>query len=169
MKKLLVIKFVVVAVLMAACSETASPEPTASPRPTLTPLPTKVLNPILRQATTIEDIAGTWGFCRSGDEWCFYYQYLQDGTYTGAATPSRERVENTPGVMGEFWFEGTKLHLKMTSAGSPRNAGCIGNIGIYETHLIENGDLRFVLVEDECGWRSKDLPRSDYSPVELTE
>ena len=66
---------------------------------------------------------------------------MRDGTY---------RVQFRGGTLfpGEFWFEGTQLFLQAS-------VGCdVGNpIGIYEVELLENGNLKFTVIEDECATR----------------
>lgn len=145
--------------------------PTRTPRPTLTPLPTSTTqtpDPVLRQVVSPEDLVGVWGYCASASD-CYYYQYNEDGTYYGSATASRERLENAPSITGEFWFEGNQLYLNVIEDTLTEVWSCIGNIGVYEVQLLENGMLRFELIEDECGIRSEDLPGFEHERVELTD
>jgi hypothetical protein len=144
----------------------ATGAPTRLPRPTLTPLPTRVQE-ILRQVTTPEELSGVWGF-HSGPGFSEYWQFSQDGTFSRAASPTRERLENSPAVKGEFWFEGIRLYLNISENRSVRDR-CLGDIGVYEVQLLQNGALRFELIEDECGSRSDALSHNDFEPTVLTQ
>lgn len=149
----------------------ATKAPTRTPRPTLTPLPTRMdptAVPVLRRLTTPEEIAGIWGYCPATDD-CYYYQYMPDGDYRGATQPTRARLEDTPSVTGEFWFEGSRLNLNVTEDTLTDRWSCIGKIGIYEVLLLENGYLRFELIEDECQIRAEDLVEFEHEPVEMAE
>lgn len=143
-------------------AEAPTEAPTRTPRPTLTPLPTRVQN-IVRQLTTAEELAGVWAYSRGsiGNE---YYQFNQDGTWSSA--PTQERLENSPGIIGEFWFEETRLNLNVTEDISPR--GCEGIVGVYEVYLLENGAFKLELIGDDCP-RSMHYPNKNFEPVELTE
>jgi hypothetical protein len=139
--------------------------PTRTPRPTLTPLPTRFQD-MLRQITTPEEIAGVWGFDK-GPVYKLYYQFNRDGTYSSSKSANRERLENSPSLIGEFWFEGSRLKLNIID----KNVGnaCLGVVGVYEVHLLENGALRFDLIDDECTFRSRELSVNDFEPTEVTE
>jgi hypothetical protein len=85
-------------------------------------------------ASSTEDIVGTWQSKISlGD-----IQYNEDGTW---------RSQSGSGAVwtGEFWFEGTQFFTQFS-------VSCdVGNpIGIYEVELLENGNLKFTVIEDEC-------------------
>jgi len=91
-------------------------------------------------ASSFEDIAGTWHSITSSAE----IQFNEDGTVR------RRTAEQTPDDAG-FRFEGTRLILTDTPG-----SGCtlIGaEIGIYEVELLENGNLKFTAIEDECATR----------------
>jgi hypothetical protein len=116
--------------------------------------------------TTPEELSGVWGYSRGGLG-ARYYQFTQDGTFSNAASLTRERLEDTPAVKGEFWFEGSQLHLNVIeflATGEP----CVGEIGVYEAQLLENGNLRFIVIDDDCSWRIGDLG-NDFEPAELSE
>jgi len=91
-------------------------------------------------ASSFEDIAGTWHSTTDSAE----IQFNEDGTL---------RVQTAQGtdVTFEFRFEGTRFF----STDIP-NGGCtqIGaETGIYEVELLENSNLMFTVIEDECATR----------------
>ena len=101
-------------------------------------------------ASSAEDIVGTWQSTIHRGE----VQLNEDGTW---------RSQDPDGGVdtGEFWFEGTRYFDKA----SPRS-GCtlIGaQIGIYEVELLESGNLKWILIEDEC------LTRVNYFAGRLIE
>jgi hypothetical protein len=146
-------------------AEALTEAPTRTPRPTLTPLPTRFQD-MLRQITAPEEIAGVWGFDK-GPVFKLYYQFNRDGTYSSSKSATRERLENSPAIIGEFWFEGSRLKLNIID----KNIGnaCLGVVGVYEVHLLENGALRFDLIDDECTFRSRELSVNNFEPTEVTE
>ena len=84
-------------------------------------------------ASSIEDIAGTWHSTVSSVE----IQLNEDGTWR-----SEDGIGDT--FLGEFRFEGTRLIWK-------NDSGCIeARTGIYEVELLENGNLKYILIEDDC-------------------
>jgi len=89
-------------------------------------------------ASSAEDIAGTWHSIIDSGE----VQFNEDGTLIiGPATVNLIAVE--------FRFEGTRLFFE----GGPLGAVCnlLGaEISIYEVELLENGNLMFTVIEDEC-------------------
>ena len=94
-----------------------------------------------RLASSAEDIAGAWHSTTSSGE----IQFNEDGTILiGPATVNP--------VAGEFRFEGTRLFLVDIAPGAP----CVlegAEAGIYEVELLENGNLKFTAIEDECAIR----------------
>ena len=98
--------------------------------------------------TSVGAIVGTWQRT-SGDS--HYIQFFEDGKRNGSST--LENVEDQPIVTDKFWFEGGQLFLEATSLGV-----CDLNIvGIYEVELLENGNIQFVAIEDECAIRATSL------------
>jgi hypothetical protein len=101
-------------------------------------------------ASSAEDIVGTWqSTIHSGE-----VQLNEDGTW-------RSQYPDGGVETGEFRFEGTRYFDK-ASPGS----GCtlIGaQIGIYEVELLESGNLKWILIEDEC------LTRVNYFAGRLIE
>ena len=91
-----------------------------------------------RLANSAEDIVGTWKSSTSSTE----VQFNEDGT---------TRYQFPSGAIGnaEFRFEGTRFFEKHIDSSS----GCLGlgaETGIYEIELLENGNLKFTVIEDEC-------------------
>ena len=90
--------------------------------------------------TDAKDIVGTWqNFGR-------YTQFNEDGTYRFGS--SIEGLVERPWVKGEYWFEKGQFFKKEIEV---HNVPACGNaIGIYEVKMLENGNLVFTIVEDEC-------------------
>jgi len=92
-------------------------------------------------ANSAGDIAGTWQSTTDSGE----MQFNEDGTLifvTAAVNP----------FVVEFRFEGTRLFLE----GYPPGFLCVqlgAVIVIYEVELLENGNLKFTVIEDECPLR----------------
>lgn len=103
-----------------------------------------------KMADGIEDIAGTWRRVGlRGQE--YYILYSKDGTYQ--CSHHLEQLKDNPMCRGEFWFEETQffdneIHGGCASAGR--------DIGVYQIQLQANGNLKFALIEDECGYRIDD-------------
>ena len=106
--------------------------------------------------TSFEDIAGTYQFLGPGPP--FFFHFFEDGTYHGSSNP--DLVEDRPIEITETRFEGTKVFLKQTKGLCDDNPDAI-----YEIHLLENGNLMLVVVEDTCAFRSGALNNSEYAPV----
>jgi len=88
-------------------------------------------------ASSAEDIAGTWHSTTDSGE----FQFNEDGTFLGGTA-----------FPGEFRFEGTRFFLTFTGQGN----ACAqqgAETGIYEVELLENGNLMFTVIEDECADR----------------
>ncbi len=105
--------------------------------------------------SSLEDFAGTYENVGSGGQ--FYLHILEDGTWHGSS--NRDLVEDRPEIIDETRFEGTKLFLneiKGTCDDDPDST--------YEIHLLENGNLQFVAIEDACPIRSSSFP-AEYTPL----
>ncbi len=98
-------------------------------------------------ASSIEDIVGLWQPA-SGDP--FYILHLEDGTMHGS--PNRDEVEDQPRMEEDFRFEGTELFREQNSGRCAENPN-----SIYEVELLENGNLKFTAIEDECEGRAANL------------
>jgi len=95
-------------------------------------------------ASSAADIVGTW----KGTATSVTLQFNEDGT---------TRIKHPVGtdVIREFRFEGTRFF----STDIP-NGGCSqieAQTGIYEVELLENGNLGFTVIEDECPGRVNTL------------
>ncbi len=107
--------------------------------------------------TSFEDIAGTT-YENQGPGGPWYYQFFEDGTWHGSS--NRDLLEDRPSVIDETRFEGTKLFLKETKGFCDDDPEAI-----YEIHLLENGNLQFVEIEDTCGIRSSFFLLAEWAPV----
>lgn len=101
------------------------------------------------KADSVDDIVGTWRRVRVGSDSAAtdICKYSDDGTYI--CNFSLEEINQNEGWKGNFWFEGTQYFDQTTDApgGSP---SLCAEVGIYEIQLLDNGSLKYVLVEDEC-------------------
>ncbi len=101
--------------------------------------------------TSFDDIAGTT-YERQGPGPPFYLHIFEDGTFHFGS--HSDVVEERPAVVLETRFEGTKIFVTQT-----HGALCVDNPdGIYELHLVENGNLEFVVIEDSCAFRLSTWP-----------
>ncbi len=105
--------------------------------------------------TSFEDIAGIYK--RGPGHSPIYFQFFEDGTWH--ASSNRDLVEDRPQNIMETRFEGTTLFLKRTHGycGDDPDA-------TYEIHLLENGNLQLIAIEDPCAHRSSDF-QAEWSPV----
>jgi len=58
-------------------------------------------------------------------------------------------AEDHPMGKSEFWFEGTQRFGEQSLGYCDEYS-----TGIYEVLLLANGNLKFLVIEDECGFRS---------------
>ena len=93
-----------------------------------------------------------------------FVEYDEDGTVRYAESRLTMREEKLTDV-GEFWFEDGQYFQKLT--GFYKMGDCQGITGIYEVQLLENGNLRFSVVEDECTQRA-DLLAIEHEPTMRT-
>ena len=100
----------------------------------------------LGPVTSFEDIAGTT-YERQGAGPQTYLHFFEDGTYH--LSSNADLVEDRPTAVVETRFEGTKMFVTVTKGNL-----CGDNPDvIYEIHLLENGNLEFVAIEDACAVR----------------
>jgi len=86
-------------------------------------------------ASSAEDIAGTWQSTIGSQE----AHFNEDGTL-------RVEFVGNAHANGEYWFEGTRFFMK-----KPFGNECFNEeTGIYEIELLENGNLKLTVIEDEC-------------------
>jgi hypothetical protein len=95
--------------------------------------------------TSFEDIVGTT-YERQGPGPQIYLQFFEDGTYHTSS--SRDLVEERPETATATRFEGTKIFFEETKGFCRDNPDAI-----YEIHLLENGNVEFVAIEDPCAFR----------------
>ncbi len=106
--------------------------------------------------TSFEDIAGTYQYMGLGG--VFFFHFFEDGTYNGSSNP--DMVEDLPSEIVETRFEGTTLFLHAIKGGQ---CGVFPD-ATYELHLLENGNLTFVTIEDMCAFRVRSLTE-EWAPV----
>ncbi len=114
--------------------------------------------------TSFEDIAGTT-YEHQGIGEPFFFQFFEDGTWHGSSNP--DLVEDRPRVIFETRFEGTTIFVNETEGFCDEGSGGLGDNldAIYEIHLLENGNLRLVAIEDTCAFRSSALNNTEFAPV----
>ena len=108
--------------------------------------------------TSFENIAGrTYRSQGAGAQQ--YVHFLEDGTMNGSTNP--DLVVDRPSDVSTTRFDGTQVFITMTGARCPQpDQG-----GTYEIHLLENGNLQFLAIdEDPCAQRSSFLQRG-FAPV----
>lgn len=94
--------------------------------------------------THAKDIVGIWE--GGGNIGQYFVQYNEDGTVRFATTPGN--LADRPRAIGEFWFEDGRYY---ETAIEVHNLPPCGNApGVYEVELLENGNIVFTEVEDEC-------------------
>ncbi len=112
----------------------------------------------LAPGIAVEDLVGVWQeeTIVAATE---YIQLNEDGTYSVAN--EQHWLEEAPVEIGEFRLEGTLL----TFITGSESKACVGQNGSYQVELTEQGQLEFVLEEDECEIRAIGQPGL-YSRVE---
>ena len=105
--------------------------------------------------TSFEDIAGTTYERQQGPP--DFIHFFEDGTLYFSS--NRDLVEDRPEFIDETRFEGTKMFLNEIKGTCDDNPDAI-----YEIHLLENGNLQFVTIEDTCQFRSSFLT-VEWAPV----
>ena len=170
-----VIKTLLIALLLVGCATHASApapvSPTTTPTaipptvaptpvpPTITPtaiLPTSTSTPGYIQATSLEEILGTW----YNPNKKLYLRFYEDGILHHSHL--LDALDAAPYAKGEIWFEGTQLYMKTVEVhGVP---DCGDAIGAYEVRLYPKGNIQIVKIKDSCSHRAGEtaLP---YTPV----
>ncbi len=105
--------------------------------------------------TSFEDIAGTYECQGPGPQG--YFHLFEDGTIHFSS--NRDLVEERPSFIQETSFEGTTVFLHAIEGRCDDDPDAI-----YEIHLLENGNLQLVAIEDACPIRSSSFP-AEYTPV----
>ncbi len=101
-----------------------------------------------RLASSTQDIVGLWRSTGVGSK--YYVLFLEDGTMRGST--NLDLVEDSPLMEEDFRFEGTKLFQEQRLGVCEENP-----TSIYEVELLENGNLKFTAIEDECANRAANL------------
>ncbi len=107
--------------------------------------------------TSFEDIAGTT-YDAGGVGGPFFAYFFEDGTAHGSS--NRDLVVERPTVINENRFEGTTVFLHEIKGSCDDNPDAT-----YEIHLLENGNLQYVEIEDPCASRSSNLPTGEFVPI----
>lgn len=97
--------------------------------------------------TSFQDIAGT--YLRHGPDSPTYLLLLEDGTVH--LSSNTDMIADNPAVVYQTRFVGTEIFITQTSSycDQPDQGGT------YEIHVLGNGNLRFVAIdEDTCAQRS---------------
>ena len=111
--------------------------------------------------TSFDDIAGAYLWQRGpGTQLPHYVQFSEDGTVNWSTNP--DLIEDSPNGVMETRFEGTKIFT--TPVGASAFPCGVFPEAIYEIHLLENGNLEFVEIEDTCQFRSSFIS-VEWAPV----
>ena len=109
--------------------------------------------------SSLEDFAGAYENVGSSRQQ--YLHILEDGTLH--FSQNRDLVEDRPEQIMETRFEGAEVLLNEIK-GSCVDEDAIAN-AIYEIQLLENGNLKFVAIEDTCLTRLSTLRPLEFAPV----
>ncbi|MEK6221590.1 MAG: hypothetical protein N2D54_05030, partial [Chloroflexota bacterium] len=122
------------------------PKVALEPNASVEPSPTVVPSPTPHFATSTADIVGEWKALRG-----FYMQFFEDETYRGG-TRNPGLIGHDAPVQGEYWFEDTTLFMLDTRNDyyvEEVGEMCL-EIGSYVIWLLENGDVVFDMIVDDC-------------------
>ncbi len=111
--------------------------------------------------TSFEDIAGTYQRQRPGPTVAFIH-FFEDETFWHASQ-NRDLVEDRPTEIMETRFEGTTVFVN-NSKGICVDEDAIAGGAIYEIHLLENGNLQLIAIEDTCALRAT-IYQAEWAPV----
>ena len=104
----------------------------------------------LAPITSFEDIAGTT-YEREVIGGQGYFHFFEDGTVHLSSNP--DLVVDRPDGIFETRFEGTTVFLHEIKGRCDDDPD-----STYEIHLLENGNLQFVAIEDPCAGRASFFP-----------
>ncbi len=110
--------------------------------------------------TSLEDIAGTYEYQGPGPP--SFIHFFEDETFWHASS-NRDLVEDRPTTIMEARFEGTTVFVN-NSWGICVDEDAIAGGAIYEIHLLENGNLQLVAIEDTCALRAS-MYQAEWAPV----
>ena len=132
--------FVAVAILIGLLGFLSRGEPNLEPGP----------------ISSFEAVAGTYQReTPPGGPW--YVHFFEDGTYHGSS--NQDLVVYRPQQITETRFEAMTVFLNEMKGVCDDNPDAI-----YEIHLLENGNLQFVTIEDTCAFRSS-FYQAELAPV----
>jgi hypothetical protein len=108
--------------------------------------------------SSFEDIAGIT-YERQGPGGEVYIYFFADGTKFHASQ-NPDLVVDHPQEVHETTLEGTEVFMTTTSSRCDQpDQG-----GTYEIHVLQNGHLQFVVIEDPCAFRSGNY-NAEWAPV----
>jgi hypothetical protein len=130
-----------------------------APAATPTPVPpTAAPTQAFTLATSAVEIVGTWQRVKVGD--ARYRRFDEDGTFRTAY--ALDKLDSQPYAINPYQFDGTRMvATEISVSGVP---SCGEKIGTYEIRLLESGNIRIVVLEDECSHRAGSVA-GDYEPV----
>jgi len=115
-------------------------------------------------ATGPQDLQGKWTRALEGSATSFYFK--DDGTYHLLHSTDPEALENSPGLIGEYWFDGSQLNLRDVEMFRALSIDMCADVGIYEVIMLETGNLLFRVVEDECEGRIDNMVGPGFVDIE---
>lgn len=155
-----------VVVVLAACGDddavTATQPPATTQATTTTTEAVQALQP--GPVTSLGDIAGTYQ--RQGPGRVTFMHFFEDETFWHGSA-NRDLVEDRPTNIMDARFEGTKVFVsnsKGTCGDDPEVGVADPDEAIYEIHVLENGNLQLVVIEDTCAARST-MFQAEYAAV----
>jgi hypothetical protein len=162
MRNLVVILVGIGLLLLSGCAGSTPPAPTptqlpnaepVTPPPAPTPVPLPTLEPAVATITSAEELIGLWHDAHPGFMGDTFARYSADGTVCGAS--SLEKLDTEPRFESEYWFE-NGVFFQRDTAGQPGWDVCVkdGLIGQYRLEVLANGNVRTVLIEDDCEIRA---------------
>ena len=111
-------------------------------------------------AASLEDIVGTWDGIKGGGG---FIQIEGDGAWLHAG--DLDGLEDRQGVTGEIRFGEMQFIITETAVDFGAGEICVDS-GIYEVQLLESGNLKFVVIDDECERRANALQGAEGIDVE---
>ena len=81
-----------------------------------------------------------------------YIAFDEDGTFNVSGFLDAV-IDGRGHHTNKYWFEGTQLIME----GSYHCADESQQIGMYEVDLLENGNLKFLTIEEDCAGRESEL------------
>ena len=128
-KKVLVLAVVALGLMVTGCGAANTSEQAAEPT-------------VVAIAASVEDVTGLWEGIDGGSG---AIRIEENGTWTF------DSLDDEVGIIGggDVWFEGLHIFISEADWNSPGEEKCDG-AGIYEVHLLSDGDIRFIVVKDDC-------------------